>query len=235
VKALAKGDTATASKLAQEAIKIEPREARFQELLGDIALSEKKSQAALGYYDKAIKMQPDYFKPHVQSGVALFNMGKKAEAEPFLKRANELLPTAPGHALMVQIEEERGNLDAALQDYQMAAGSDSDIGKQAAERAVRLDLPRNPAKYIEAGALPDNAGNLFAVVQNDTNVPMARVRIHVVKYDAQTGQPIAQSRSMTINGVEPGKRNQIAIGERISNPQEARLYKVVVEAAELAK
>lgn len=235
VKALGKGDTATASKLAQEAIKLEPKEARFQELLGDIALTEKKPQIALGYYDKAIKMQPDYFKPHVQSGIALFNMGKKAEAEPFLKRANELLPTAPGHALLGQIEEERGNLDAALQDYQMAAGSDSEIGKQAAERAVRLDLPRNPGKYIQSGALPDNAGNLFAVVQNDTGVPMARVRVHVVKYDAQTGRPIGQSGSMTINGVEPGKRNQIAIGQRISNPQEARLYKVVVDSAELAK
>ena len=40
---------------------------------------------------------------------------------------------------------------------------------------------------------------------------------------------------MTINGVQPGKRNQIAIGEQIKTPQEARLYKVVVEAAELVK
>ena len=40
---------------------------------------------------------------------------------------------------------------------------------------------------------------------------------------------------MIINGVQPGKRNQIAIGVRVATPQEAQLYKVVVEAAELAK
>jgi hypothetical protein len=40
---------------------------------------------------------------------------------------------------------------------------------------------------------------------------------------------------MVINDVQPGKRNQVAIGERIQTPQEVRLYKVVVEAAELAK
>lgn len=235
VKALQKGDAAAAAKLAQEAIKIEPREARFQELLGDIALSQKKHQEALGFYDKAIKMQPDYFKPHVQSGIALFNMGKKTEAEPFLKRANELLPTAPGHALLGDIAETRGDMDAALQHYQIAASSNSEIGQQAGARAVKLDLPRNPSKYIRSGALADNGGNLYAVVENATSVPMGRVQVRVIKYDAQTGRAVGQSPSMIINGVQPGKRNQIAIGERIKTPQEAQLYKVVVEAAELAK
>lgn len=234
VAALKKGDHSTASLRIQDAIKIEPREARFQELLGDIALSQKKNQEALGFYDKAIKMQPDYFKPHVQSGIALFNMGKKTEAEPFLKRANELLPTAPGHALLGDIAETRGDMDAALQHYQIAASSNSEIGQQAGTRAVKLDLPRNPGKYIRSGALADNGGNLYAVVENATSVPVGRVQVRVIKYDAQTGRAVGQSPSMIINGVQPGKRNQIAIGERIKTPQEAQLYKVVVEAAEIA-
>lgn len=235
IAALKKGDTATANKLAQEAIKIEPKEARFQELLGDIALTQKKPQEALAYYDKAIKMQPDYFKPHVQSGIALFNMGKKAEAEPFLKRANELLPTAPGHALLGDIAEGRGDIDGALKHYQIAASSNSEIGKQANEHAVKLELPRNPSKYIRSGAQADSAGNLFAVVENGTTLPVSRVQVRVVKYDAKTGRAVGQSQPMIINGVQPGKRNQVAIGERVKTPQEAQLYKVVVEAAELAK
>ena len=235
VKALSKNDPATAAKKAQEAIKLEPKEARFQELLGDVALSQKKNQEAIDYYAKAIQLQPDYFKPQIQTGIALFNMGRKAEAEPYLKRGNALLPTAPGHALLGQIEEENGNIDAALLDYQAAAGSDSDIGKQASERAVRIDLPRNPSKYLQSGALADNAGNLFAVVQNDTGLPVGRVQVRVVKYDAQTGRAVGQSQPMVINGVQPGKRNQVAIGEQIKTPQEAQLYKVVVEAADLAK
>ncbi len=235
VKALKKGDTATATSLAQKAIAGEPREARFQELLGDIALTQKKPQEALAYYDKAIKMQPDYFKPHVQSGIALFNMGKKAEAEPFLKRANELLPTAPGHALLGDIAESRGETDLALQHYQIAASSNSEIGKQAGEHAVRIDLPRNPSKYIRSGAQADSSGNLFAVVENATSVPVGRVQVRVVKYDAKTGRAIAQSQPMIINGVQPGKRNQVAVGEKVKTPQEAQLYRVIVEAAELAK
>ena len=235
IAALKKNDTATATTLAQKAIAGEPREPRFQELLGDIALSQKKNTEALAYYDKAIKMQPDYFKPHVQSGIALFNMGKKAEAEPFLKRANQLLPTAPGHALLGDIAEGRGDIDGALKHYQIAAASNSEIGKQASEHAVKLDLPRNPAKYIRSGAQADNSGNLYAVVENGTTLPVGRVQVRVVKYDAQTGRAISQSQPMIINGVAPGKRNQIAVGERVKTAQEAQLYKVVVEAAELAK
>ena len=235
VKALAKKDTVTATKLAQQAIAGEPREARFQELLGDIALTEKKSQDALNYYAKAIKMQPDYFKPHVQSGIALFNMGKKTEAEPYLKRANELLPTAPGHALLGQIAEERGDINGALQHYQVAASSNSEIGKEANERGMRIDLPRNPAKYIQSGVQADDAGNLYAVVQNATSLPVGRVQVRVVKYDAQTGRAVGQSQPLIINGVAAGKQNKIAVGERVKTTQEVGLYKVVVEAAELAK
>ncbi len=236
IKALVAKDAAKATTLANQAVKGEPREARFQELLGDIALTEKKTPEALAYYDKAIKLQPDYFKPHVQSGIALYNAGRKAEAEPFLKRANELLPTAPGHALLGAIAEDRGDIDGALKHYSVAAGSDSEYGKEANARGVRIDLPRNPAKYIQAGAIADNSGAVFAVVQNNTSVPVGRVQVRVVKHDAKTGRAIAQSAPMTISGgVAPGKRNQIAIGEKVATAQEAQLYKVVVEAAEVAK
>lgn len=235
VKALGDKDIEKAKTLVNQAIASEPREARFQELLGDIALTQNKSQEALAFYGKAIKMQPDYFKPHVQSGITLFNMGKKAEAEPFLKRANELLPTAPGHALLGQIAEGKGDVNGALQHYQIAASSNSDIGKDASARVVKIDLPRNPAKYIQAGAQADNAGNLFAIVQNNTNEQLGRVQVRVVKYDAKTGRAVGQSSALIIRGVAPGKRNQIAVGERIKTAQEVQLYKVVVEAAEIAK
>lgn len=233
--ALKKGDTATATKLANQAIAGEPREARFQELLGDIALTQKKPTEALSYYEKAIKMQPDYFKPHIQSGIALFNLDKKAEAEVFLTRANALLPTAPGHSLLGQIAEGRGQIDDALKHYQMAAGSNSDIGKQAFTRAVTIDLPRNPGKYLQSGPMADGSGEVYAVVHNATSLPIGRVQVRMIKYDAKSGRPIRQSRPMIINGVAPGKRNQVAVGDTVRSQQELQFYKVVVDSAQLAR
>ncbi len=235
VKALNEKNIDKAKTLVSQAIAIEPKEARFQELLGDIALTQKKPQEALAFYDKAIKMQPDYFKPHIQSGIALFNMGKKDEAEPYLKRANALLPTAPGHALLGQLAEARGDINAALQHYQVAATSNSEIGKEAITRAVHIDLPRNPAKYIQSGAQADGAGNLYAVVQNTTPVAIKQVVVRVVKYDANTGRPIGQSGLLTIGNVAAGKRGQVAIGARIKRAADASLYKVIVQSAVLAE
>ncbi len=238
VKALAKGDMAKATSLAQQAIAIEPREARFQELLGDIALAQKpkpKSQEALSYYDKAIKMQPDYFKPYIQSGIALVNMGRKAEAEPFLKKSNELLPTAPAHLYLGELAEERGDMAAALSNYEAAASSNSDIGQAANTRYVHLDLPRNPAKYLQAAPQVDVRGQLYAVVQNPTSVALGRVQVRVVQYDAQTGRAVGQSQPMIISGgIAPNKRGQVAVrGVVLQNQQELQLYRVVVDSAEL--
>jgi RNA:NAD 2'-phosphotransferase (TPT1/KptA family) len=57
-----------------------------------------------------------------------------------------------------------------------------------------------------------------------------------VKYDAKTGQAVSQSAPLIIKGgVAPGKRNQVAVGTRVATAQEVQLYKVVVEAAEVAQ
>ena len=226
-----------ATTLAKQAIAIEPREARFQELLGDIAMAQKKPAEALPYYDKAIAMQPDYFKPHVQAGIALFNLGRKAEAEKYLTQSNALLPTAPSHYLLGKMAEERGDLTNALKNYEVAAGSNSEIGKQSIAEYTRLDFPQHPAKYLQAGVQADNFGNLYAVVQNSTTATIYRVRVHVVQLDAKTGRAVAQSQSMMINTpIASNQRGQVAVnGARIKTQQELQWYKVVVEGAELAK
>ncbi len=237
VKALSAKDTAKATTLAKQAIAGEPREARFQELLGDIALYQKKPAEALTYYNKAIQMQPDYFKPHVQGGIALYNMGRKAEAEQYLAKSNTLLPTAPSHFLLGKMAEERGDMDSALKNYAIAADSNSEIGKQSNAEYVRLDLPQHPAKYLQAGPQADNNGNLYAVVANPTSLAVGRVQVRVVQYDGKTGRAIAQSQPMLISGgIASNKRGQVQVnGVRIATQQELKLYKVVVEAAELAK
>ena len=235
VKALAKKDTASALALANQAIRLEPREARFQELLGDIALTQKKPTEALTYYNKAIQMQPDYFKPHVQAGITLFNMGRKDEAEPYLIKANNLLPTAPAHLYLGELAEARGDLNGALQNYQMAAASNSEIGKISTQKFLTLDLPRNPQKYLRAGVDVDTRGNLYAVVQNPTPMSVGRVQVSVVQLDAKTGRVIGKSQPLLVQGVAAQQQAIVAVGARVANQSELVNYRVVVEKAELAR
>jgi predicted Zn-dependent protease len=226
-------DPNKAATLAKQAITVEPREARFQELLGDVALTQKNNQGALGYYETAIKMQPDYFRPHVQSGIALNNLGRKAEAEKELGVSNSLLPTATSHFLLGQLAEGRGDVDAAMQNYQFAASSDSSVGQSSSAHFIRLDLPRHPAKYLPADVQLDRAGNLYAVVQNSTAMTIGKVQLRVVKLNPVNGQAVAQTPPLLINtSIAPNQFGQVQVaGVRLSSPQETSLYRVQIEAA----
>jgi predicted Zn-dependent protease len=236
VQALSKGDAAKASVLAKQAAAAEPREARFQELLGDIALSKKQNKEALGHYENAIKMQPGYFRPLVQSGIALNNLGRKVEAETYLKRSNELLPTAPSFYLLGQLAEERGDVDTALKNYETASGSDSNTGRSSTERYLRLDLPRNPAKYLQASTQIDSNGNLFVSILNPTSVPVAKVRIQVTRYDPATNRANGQSQLQFSSPIAANQRGQLAVpGMQLKAAAELKFYEVAIEAAELAK
>lgn len=236
VAALAAGDGAKAAELARQAIAVEPREPRFQELLGDVALSQKKYDDALEHYAAAIRLQPDYFKPLVQSGIALVNSGRQTEAEDYFKRANALLPTAPGHYFLGEIAAARGDTNTALQHYQLAAGSDSAIGRAAAERHVKLDLPRNPGAYLRAAPSADSRGNLYAVLQNPTPLRVDRVRLRLQRLDPKSGRIVAQSAALTVSGsLAAGAQTSVRVsGARLATRDELKLYRVVVEAARIA-
>ena len=237
VKALARGDVSQAAALAKQAVAGEPREARFRELQGDIAMKQNRAEEALGDYQRAIDLQPDYFRPYVQKGAALASLGRRAEAEPYLKRSNELLPTATSFYLLGQLAEARGDVDTALAQYRTAADSDSDVGKLSIARYQRLDLPRNPGKYLEAAAQADDTGNVFAVVSNPTGAAVANVYVRVVRLDAATGRPDAQSDSLLVaSRIDPKQRARLQLtGVRVSTTAELNLYRVVIERAELAK
>jgi predicted Zn-dependent protease len=236
VQALAKGDTDKAAALAKQAIAGEPREARFQELLGDIAMKRNQGEEALGYYQQAIRMQPDYFRPYVQTGVVLDSLGRSAEAEPFLKRSNELLPTATSYYVMGQIAEGRGDFNTAMQQYQVAAGSDSDTGKLAMARYQRLEIATNPAKFLKAAAQADNMGYIYAVVYNPASVTVVNVYVRVVHLDPTTRQPDNQSDPLLVAAkLASGQRAQILLpGVRAYKQADLDLYRVIVERAELA-
>jgi beta-barrel assembly-enhancing protease len=164
----------------------------------------------------------------------LFNAGKKEQAESFLKKANALLPTAPGYALLGQIAEGRGERALALQHYQLAASSDSEIGKEAAARAMRLDLPRHPGRYLPSGPLADDTGMVYAAVQNNSNVTVGRVQVRMLQYDDR-GRLVNQTRSILITGgIAPGKRGSVATSVRIIDQADLQFFRVVVEGAELA-
>jgi predicted Zn-dependent protease len=188
VAAANKGDLDTARRLANEAVKLEPRESRFHGLLGDLAMAGQDPRAALGHYQKAAQLDPGYFKPKVQAGMAHYRLGNRGAAEPLLEQSMKLLPTAPGAYYLGRINEDRGNVPEAVRLYKLAAGSKSPIGEEAQGRLVRLDLAQNPETYLAIQPQLDNQGRLWLTVGNRTSVPMGHVSLLVGVVDPSSGR-----------------------------------------------
>jgi predicted Zn-dependent protease len=199
-----KGDYATARRLVGEAVKLEPRESRFHGLLGDLAMAEKNPRAALPFFQKAGELDRGYFKPMVQAGVANYQLGNRAAAEPLLERSMKLLPTAPGAYYLGRVNEDRGNTAGAVELYKMAASSKSPIGEEALGRLVRLDLAQNPETYLSIQPQLDNQGRVWLTVGNRTTTPVSNVTLVVGVVD-QSGRTVyGPERVATGGNVVPG-------------------------------
>jgi predicted Zn-dependent protease len=179
VEALAKGDAARALGLAEEAAKIEPREAKFAELMGDVELKRKNYKVAIDHYQRSLALNDGYFKPYLQSAIARYELGERDKAKALFARSMELLPTATASYYLGRYAEEAGDVDQALKYYQMAAGSDSDIGRESGKQAAVLDLPRNPGNYLAAEARADTKGQVVIAIQNRAQVPVRSIELRV--------------------------------------------------------
>jgi predicted Zn-dependent protease len=216
-----KKELGTAESLVNEAIRIEPREGRFHEFLGEIQLAQKEPAKALPHYQKAIDLNPDYFGSYLGAGVAQYQSGDKAKAEQWLTKSNSLLPTAPATYYLGAIARERGDTAKAKEYFRAAAGSDSPIGQRAAAEFVRMDLPQNPQNYVAAQGQFDAQGRLVVVVQNRSPAPLTGIQVTPVLVDA--GGRVAQQGSPVVfrSVVQPGE--QAAAQTGIGNVAQAQL------------
>jgi beta-barrel assembly-enhancing protease len=196
-----KKDFATAKTLANDAVKALPREARFHELLGELELAEKKPQAALPHYQKAIELNPHYFGSYLGAGVAQFQSGNKQQAEEWLTKSAQLLPTAPAAYYLGNIARERGDGARAMEHYRAAASSNSQIGQLAAAEFVRMDLPQNPGNYVGTTGQFDPQGRPVLVITNRAPVTLTNIQVTPVLVDGagrvlQQGAPVRVNRAL---------------------------------------
>jgi predicted Zn-dependent protease len=137
LKAASKEDFDGARKELDRALAIEPREALFHALDGDLQRQSGNNPAALSAFEQSVALNPGYFYGRLRRGEMYLAAGRTSAARADLQRSLELLPTALGHYLVGNLERDSGNVDAARLNYRKAAASDSEVGRKA-----RLELDR---------------------------------------------------------------------------------------------
>ncbi|RLB69816.1 MAG: peptidase M48 [Deltaproteobacteria bacterium] len=167
-KALHDGDTEGALKLANKALKLEPKEALFHSLRGDIRMKQQRYDDAITNYNRAIQYNDEYFHYYLQRGLAHLKLKEKSQGEADLKKSIEFLPTAPAMNALGNLSLDQGDTATAKKYFSAAAGSNSSAGKAASHSLVQLDLPDNPGKYLQMQLGRDRSGDLLVQITNRT-------------------------------------------------------------------
>jgi predicted Zn-dependent protease len=207
--ALADERPADAERSAQQALRLLPAEANVHALLGDIDLSQRQYEEAARHYEDAIARDDGFFYYHLQKGLVQRQLRDWEDARASLETSVRLLPTADAIYALGTLAERRGDRQTALEYYAQAASSQSPAGQAAAEATVRLDLPNNPGKYIQARGGLDNSGQLIVEVANPTRVAVTDVLVAVRYADSQGA---IRELGRRVNQLPAGQATRFATG-----------------------
>ncbi|MEW8508467.1 MAG: M48 family metalloprotease [Candidatus Thiodiazotropha sp.] len=166
--ALQKGNLKKAKKLANKALGLEPREGHFHALLGDIEEKNKHPATAKRHYDKAIKLNDDFFYYYLKRGLVNERLKNIDAAKLDLERSVQLLPTANAYNSLGNLARARGDLKSAKSYFRRAASKDTKQGKAAYGALMELDLSENPQNYVKLRTGLDNKGRVKAELYNPT-------------------------------------------------------------------
>ena len=229
--AAGKGNFAEAKRLAGEAAKRVPQEGRFQQLLGEIALVEKKPEEAIGHYQKAIELNPGYFGSYLGGGVAQYHAGNQEKAQQWLVQSAKLLPTAPAAYFLGNVARDTGDTEGARKLYAAAATSKSDVGQQAAAELARLDTPDHPGRDLATAPRVSNDGRLAILIENQGQSPVTDIRLTPMLVDA-SGNVVRQAKAVDVGRtLKPGERAMVDAGVGAVSKQQLNAVRFRVDSA----
>jgi predicted Zn-dependent protease len=221
-----------ALRLAAKAIAIEEREGLFHGLKGDALYKMKRYEQARGAYDRAVRLNPDFFRPHLQRGMVRSKLNDPRGARRDLQRSLELLPTADAHYLLGVIARQEGDRRVAAEHFRVASGSDSGVGRAAAKALGSLSggAGERENARLTARLTVDRAGRLLVRVTNGGSIDVRDPVVVVGRVDA--GGNIRNARKHRLQGPLPaGKSFSFDSGIRGLTRRQADNYRArVVEA-----
>ncbi|MDT8444939.1 MAG: M48 family metalloprotease [Desulfuromonadales bacterium] len=233
-KALSQDDLAKAGRLAQKAIALEPREAHFYALMGDVEQKNQRLKAAVAQYDKATRLNPDFFYYYLQRGKVKEKLNLAAQAKSDLERSVALLPTADAYHSLGNLAQKAGRLHDAKAYYAKAADNQSALGRQAYAALVDLDLQDNPAKYVSVRAGQDAQGRIVAQVSNPTPRNISGI-VLILQFQNEAGK--LQTLQRSVQGtVAAGSQQQFDLGLTGElTPAQLKTLQVRIAGAQVAR
>ena len=151
---------------------------------------------AVTNYDSAIRRRDSYFYYYLQRGRSREELDDLDEAKSDLEKSNSLLPTSIAYYSLGTIAAAKGETETAIGHFEKIADGKGDVAVAAHTELAKLDLSRNPHKYVQKRCDPDESGNLVVSVKNSTNIAIDNIGF-VVEYTDASGRQRSESRKVS--------------------------------------
>lgn len=197
-----------ASRRLETALSLVPNEARFLGLQADIMVYQRRYEAAVEQYDRAIAQDANYFDYYLGRGVAYSRQGQQQRATRDLQASIKLLPTALAMTELGDLSLQSNDRAAAKQYYQIAAEAQGAIGERSRSAFMQLDVADNPGQYVNVQAFVTAQGRLVARAQNLASMPVRNVRVEFRAII--NGQELA--RAAVVPLLNPGQTGDVDSG-----------------------
>ena len=215
--------------LVNEALQIEPKEALFHGLRGHIRYQQGRDQAAMTNFERAIKLNPDYFEFHLARGLLQQKRDNRIAAQRDLQVSVDLLPTPEALFGLGELAQTAGDRKTAIEYFGQVAQSQSDLAQNAGERLARLDLAKHPARFLSAQLTVNPDQQVLIRVHNRSVVSVHQVRVTLgekVGSDVQIRDSLRLAQSLA-PGAEVVLKSGIRVADRLAL---RRLVAQVVQA-----
>jgi predicted Zn-dependent protease len=222
-----KNEFETANLNLDKAIQLEPAEARFHGLRGDILLAQKRYQEAEEEFSIALDRDDSYYEYYLGRGLAKSKRGMAQEAREDLTRSNELLPTAIAANALGEISLNFGDRKAAKTYFQSAMTAGGAAGARAQNAYLQLDVTDEPVKYLKVQAQLSEQRELLALLSNGSPAEMSDVSLEFLA--TLNGQPIR--RMISVKSLASGASGSVSSGWTIRETDQLENLNIKVLSA----
>lgn len=233
IAAAVKEDYSTAQSELDTALALEPREAIFHALQGDLYAEKEDRPKALRSFNRAVQLDGGFFYHLLRRGQVRLELNELKDARADLEKSLELLPTAQAHYLLGNLDRNAGNMDSARYHYEQASQSDSTAGINAQRELVIMEIASNPGKFVATSFAADNNGRLFCLIGNRTKVDLTAISVMAIYIDDRGSTN--QDRIMFSETLGGGKQDSLATNWRTADTSNLdRRIKCEIEQARVA-
>ena len=124
--------------LTNQAIRLQPKEARFHITQGRIYNQKDNDKRALSAFNKAASLEPNYFMGRLFKGLQLHQMANYSQAKVDLEASHRLLPNQTSSFYLGDIAQRNNQRTLARNYYQQAAKGGGKLGEEATGRLQNL-------------------------------------------------------------------------------------------------